>query len=356
VQHRLIKCFSLLLYSVLILGTIWLSVRFLLPWAAPFIVAFALAALLEPVVRALVRSKWRRSLASGILTLSLLGLIVWAIVSLVSKAVSAVTGFTGQVPELMQQMSSSLNRLETMLSSFVEATPEGVSDYLQTAFSTFENTLYDLPAMLSQKALDLVAKAAQNTPGAVLFIVTAGIGTYFISASFPRTTAFVAAQLPDELKHRLEGLGQDLKNSFGGFFRAQLILMGMTFFQLLAAFTLLKVKNPAIIALISAVVDSLPVFGTGVILIPWAVYSILLGNFRRGTALIVCCGIVNLVRSCAQAKLMGDQIGLDPIVSLIAVYVGWQVWGVWGMLLFPILFVTLQQLNDKSVIKLWKNI
>ena len=58
---------------------------------------------------------------------------------------------------------------------------------------------------------------------------------------------------------------------------------------------------------------------------------------------------------CAQAKLVGDQIGLDPVVSLLAVYVGWQVWGVWGMLIFPLIFVLVQQLNDRGVVNLWKN-
>lgn len=65
---------------------------------------------------------------------------------------------------------------------------------------------------------------------------------------------------------------------------------------------------------------------------------------------------MNLVRSCAQAKLLGDQIGLDPLSSLLAVYIGWQVWGVWGMIVFPILFVSIQQLNSKGVIRLWQEV
>ena len=66
--------------------------------------------------------------------------------------------------------------------------------------------------------------------------------------------------------------------------------------------------------------------------------------------------VINLVRNCLQAKLMGDQIGLDALASLLAVYVGWQVWGVWGMLSFPIILVTVQQLNDRGVIRLWKRL
>ena len=131
--------------------------------------------------------------------------------------------------------------------------------------------------------------------------------------------------------------------------------MLMTFFELLICFLLLRVKGAAGLAAVTALIDALPVFGTGVVLVPWALYSLLLGNFRRGAALLICWGVVNLVRSCAQAKLLGDQIGLDPLASLLAVYMGWQICGVGGMILFPILFVTLRQLNDRGVIRLWKS-
>ena len=91
-------------------------------------------------------------------------------------------------------------------------------------------------------------------------------------------------------------------------------------------------------------------------LVPWAIFCLLLGNTGRAIGLIICWAFVNLVRSCTQAKLLGDQIGLDPIASLAAIYVGWRVCGVWGMLLFPILLVTVQQLNDRGVIRLWKSV
>ena len=89
---------------------------------------------------------------------------------------------------------------------------------------------------------------------------------------------------------------------------------------------------------------------------PWAIYGLLLGNAGQGIGLLVSWLVVNLVRSCAQAKLLGDQIGLDPLASLLAIYIGWKVWRVWGMLLFPLVLVTLQQLNDKGVVRLWNRI
>lgn len=337
-------------------GAVWLFVRFLLPWTAPFLVAFVLAALMEPAVRFLTGKGVRRGVAAGLLTLFLLAVLVVLTVWLVSRAVSAATDFARQAPLLMQGAGDTLKRLENMAREYVRTAPAGVSEYLESAMDSAVGLLYRLPAAASQWALDVMARIAQNSPGSALFAVTAGIGTYFISAAFPRITAFAAAQLPGRIQNRLDGLGRDLKQSFGGFLRAQLILMAMTFGELLIAFWLLGVANAPGIAAITALVDALPVFGTGIVLVPWAVYALLLGDIGRGLGLIISWCAVNLVRSCVQAKLLGDQIGLDPVSSLLAVYVGWQVWGVWGMLVFPILFVTVQQLNDKGVIRLWQAI
>lgn len=355
-QQRLGRYLGVLLYGAGAVGAIWLCVRFLLPWAAPLLLAYAIAALLERPVRFLVRKGWRRTAAAGLLSLAMLGLIVWAAAALTWKGISAATDLARRAPELMAAVSDSLRALEDRAFAYAGTAPEGVSDYLRTAIEALGDEVYELPAVVSQWALDRLSQTAQSSPDTLLFAVTAGIGTYFLSSTFPRTNAFILAQLPDSFKQTLEGLGQNLRLSFGGYLRSQVILMVMTFFELLLAFLLLGVEGAVGIAAITALVDALPVFGTGVVLIPWAAGCLLLGSARRGVGLLACWALVNLVRSCAQAKLLGDQIGLDPLASLISIYVGWRVWRVWGMLLFPILLVTLQQLNDRGVVRLWKGI
>jgi len=227
---------------------------------------------------------------------------------------------------------------------------------MRAALGTVGELAYSLPARISAWAVNSLAAAAGRSPDLILFAVTAGIGTYFISAGYPRISSFIQAQLPAGLMEKLEGLGQDLKISFGGFVKAQLILMAIIFFVLLALFLVIEAENAVLMAAITAFVDALPVFGAGIVLVPWALYSALLGAYGRAAVLLGAWLGVNLLRSCLQAKLLGDQIGLEPLPSLIAIYVGWRVWSVWGMLLFPILLVTLQQLNDKGVLKLWKSI
>lgn len=353
---RIEKWFATLIYAGTLVGLAWLFVRFLLPWTAPLIIAFIAAAIMEMPVRALVKRGWKRSFASGAMTVAVLGGLTWLTVWLAYRAIGAATDFAVRLPELMEGLSRTTESISAKIEQLAAGSPEGVGEYIQTAYASIGSTVSELPAMLSRKALDMIGRAAQRSPDTLLFSITAAIGSFFVSASFPRTVAFIAAQLPEELKSKLSLLRHYLKGSFSGLVRSQIILMGITFFELVAAFLLMGVKNAPVIAIVTAVIDALPVFGTGIVLLPWAAWCFLDGNIPWALSLLISYGVINIVRNCVQAKLLGDQIGLDPVMSLLAVYVGFKVWGVGGMLLFPVLFVTLRQLNELGIVKLWKSI
>lgn len=344
-----------LVYAAVVIGFLWLILRFLLPWTAPILVAFAMAAVLENAVRPMVRGGWHRKSASAVMTLTLLGALILIISTAVSKTFELVSGFAGKVPGLMESGMELMRSLRGDAERLMTSAPEGLKTYLDAAADGMERAAFTLPAELSQKAMAAVGGMAQALPDVLLFTVTAGIGTYFISASYPKVTAFILNQLPAETRRRLSELSTDLKGSFGGFLRAQLILMLITFFELLTAFLIFKTEGAFYIAAATALVDALPVFGVGTVLLPWAVFELLMGDYAFALRLTALWGGVNIVRSCIQAKLLGDQIGLDPVVSLLAIYIGWRVCGVVGMLTFPLIFVTVVQLNDRGIIKLWKN-
>ena len=201
-------------------------------------------------------------MAAGLVTLAVLAAAAGAVYALASKGMDMLTDFARQVPELVASAEQTLARLEARMLEYIAAAPQGVSGYLESALDSLGESLYKLPAALSQWGLELVARTAQASPDTLLFAVTAGIGTYFASASYPQLTAFLAAQIPAGLRRRFSGFGGNLKGSFGGWLRAQLILMLMTFFELLIGFLLLRVRGAPVIAAVTALVDALPVFGT----------------------------------------------------------------------------------------------
>ena len=337
-------------------GLAYLAGRCLLPWTAPILTAWVLAALLEPVVSFLVRHRWKRAAAAGLCTLAALGLLLWGITALIGRALAAASALTKSLPALMQALNLRLDALRALMEAHIQSAPAPTAELLEGALSSLSDAASALPLQLSRDLVAVLSRTAQASPDTLLFLVTAALGTYLISAAFPTVNAFLLAQLPDSLRQRLGGLGADLKSGFGGLVRSQLLLMGLCFLELLGAFLLLGVQGAAALAAVTALIDALPVFGTGVILLPWAGASLLLGQTRRGLGLLVCWGLTELVRNAAQAKLLGDQIGLDPLASLLSVYVGWRVAGVGGMLLFPLGLMVLIRLNERGVVRLWRNI
>lgn len=353
---KLAKSLSLLLTAAGTVGALWLGVRFVLPWTAPFLTAWVLAALLEKPVALLCRHGWRRGAAAGLCTVLALGLLLWGLAALAWKGVDALTEFVQQLPRLMEALQARLGAWQKAADLLVQSAPAGGALFFEQGLAAINAALSALPGEVSRAALGFLSRTAQASPDTALFFVTAALGTYFLSAAFPTVRAFLLAQLPEALRRRLEGLGADLRGGFGGVLRAQGILLLMTFFQLTAAFLLLQIPGAVGLAALTALIDALPVFGTGLVLLPWGLACLLLGLTRRGLGLLVSWGVTMLVRSFAQAKLLGDQIGLDPLASLLSVYVGWRVCGVWGMLLFPPLLMGLIQLNERGVVRLWKEI
>ena len=330
-------------------AALWLALRYLLPLLAPFILAFALAAAMEGAVRPLVRRGLPRRAASALLTLLALALLASLPALLVGRLSELLSSLGRIVPRLVSAAGERMNALEAYAARCAAALPEGLPDSFQAALRSVEASLAALPAQLSSRLLALTAAAAQNAPGILLFLISFFLGAYLFSASYPAVLAFLRGSLPAPARRRAAELAQDLRGSLGGWLRAQLILAGMSFVELLALFLLLDVRGAAALAAVTALIDALPVFGTGIVLVPWALAELLLGELGRGLALLFGWGLGALGRNLLQARLLSGQIGIHPLVSLLALYVGWRVWGVWGMIVFPLLFAMLQRLAERGM-------
>lgn len=340
--------------AALAVGAAWLFFRYALPWTAPFLVAALLAAVIEPPVAALARRGWPRAAASGLLSLALLGALGALAAYIIAKLITEAALLADAMPGFLDRLGDTLASAEDWALSLAADYPAAAGEYIRTALDSVTETLYSLPVYLSEKLLSLAGALARSSPSVLLFSATAAIGVYFISASRPEIMAFARAQIPERFHPRLRGAKGDLGGTLTKMLTAQLILIAMTFAELLTAFTLLGVRGAVTLALAVALVDALPVLGTGTVLIPWALYSVISGDVPLGVGLAVTYGVVTVLRSCVQPKLIGDRLGLHPVVSLAAIYVGWCACGVWGMLLFPVLAVMIKRLNDRGVVNLWR--
>ena len=149
-------------------------------------------------------------------------------------------------------------------------------------------------------------------------------------------SAAVTRLTPEGLRDRLPPIGRRLRRLGKQYLRACLLLGGLTFLQMFIGLAVLGVPYAFLLALLIAAVDFLPLLGTGIILIPWAAVCFLLGQVKLGVGLLVLYGVSSVVRQVLEPKLIGDGLGLHPLLSLISMYAGLRLFGVWGMILAPL--------------------
>ena len=149
--------------------------------------------------------------------------------------------------------------------------------------------------------------------------------------------------------------------NLGKMCKAYALIMLVTFTEVFIGLTILKMiglfnsSYIAVIAVVTAIVDVIPVLGTGTIVLPWAAYSFITGNVGMGVGLLVLYAVVTVIRQIVEPKLVAGQLGLPPFVTLIAMYLGLKIIGVLGVFVFPIIIIMLKLLNDEGIIDLWKS-
>ena len=136
--------------------------------------------------------------------------------------------------------------------------------------------------------------------------------------------------------------------------RGYIIILLITCAELFIGFTILRLEYAFVLAMLIAIMDILPVVGTGTALIPWGVYQLIIGNVWMGLGLLVLYAAITVIRQIIEPKIIGKQVGLTPIVTLMAMYLGLQLFGIIGMVCLPILLIIIVKLQESGMIKIWK--
>lgn len=345
-KKHLTILWKLFVLAVILIGA-WAFFRFLFPLVSPFLMAFLLAYLLEPVVKRLQqRLKLPRPVGSGLLTLLIIGGLATALVFLIIWIVGEISAFLSQLDDIISKLPSFNEPWGDTVRRWIQAAPVSMQGFLQNiADQLFSNGItIPTPNEMLSTMVSWVSSLAGTLPGIALFWVAATLSTYFISRDYPKVTAWLAHRLPQSLREKALRTKKHIGGSVGKWLRAQGIMMCVTFVELSAGFLILKVPYAFLIAGITALLDALPVVGIGLVLLPWAAFAFISGAKWLGLGLLVIYACANLVRSFVEPRLVGRQLGLHPLITLVAMYVGFRTTGVLGMILFPILAITLLQM------------
>ena len=324
---------------------VWLVLRFLFPLFLPFLLGLAIALTAEPLVKILQQKlHWRRSPAafSAVTTAlgALVGVLGLTVTLLVQRTASLARSFGAaaeQVTVGVETLRSWLERRETAF-----AIPSGLAQPLSQSVNDLFQDGGGLLHRGAEAAFNLAGHAAQHMPGALVTLGTAVLAAYMISVQLPALTSRVTA-LP-AWQNRWKPALVRLKGAAGSWLKAQFKLSGVTFCIVLGGFFLLGVKNKVALAVFTALVDAVPLLGSGTVLLPWALVSVLGGEPVRAVGLLGVYVTALIIRSSLEPKLVGRQLGLNPLAALMALYAGYRFWGFGGMILAPILTVTAREL------------
>ena len=341
--------FVILMGLVLLL---WLFIEYLLPIALPFLLGSLLAFAAEPGV-ALInkRLKLPRWLSSAVSVSVTLLLTLTLLVLLGSLAIRELSTLTQALPNLWQTAEQGLQRLQDLLFQLISGTPERIRPTLEQSVMNLFGNQTAMMSRLVSKLPSVASRLLYRFPDGALTIGTALISSYMISARLPKIKRYVQVHLPEPLRnHYLPALGR-IKTAVFGWLKAQLKLSAVCFCILTVGFLILRIPYAPVWALLISLVDALPLLGTGAVLLPWALICFLQTNYLLCLGLIGLYAAAALSRTVLEPRLVGKQLGLDPLVTLAALYVGYRFWGILGMLLAPLLAVIVGEFAANSSIQ-----
>lgn len=369
------------LYFSMIIAISLLVIRYALGVCLPFVIAFVFAALLQKPKNFLVRKTFLKNGAASGICVMLAIVIILALVALIGvRAFEEIRDFVRYIMTKLQNANQVVDNIEAWLTNLINSLPVFVKNSFSKSISDFFTNVREYIAGESSKLTDQIGSGlsdkfsiswitgpisgvistAKQLPSVLIAVLISIIACCFMTAEFGDIKNFIKAQFPENRRNDLSRAKVLMTSSLGKMAKAYLLIVLITFIELLVGLYVLRILKLyqssyiVIIAAVTAVVDILPVLGTGTVIIPWAAYSLITGDIGFGIGLIAIYVVISIVRQIIEPKLVAGQLGLSPIVTIIALYLGLKVFGVLGMFVSPMLVIMVKLLNDEGIIHLWK--
>ena len=339
-----------MLYFILVMAIILVAFKLAFAYLLPFVFAFIIAAAMEPFIAWLRKKRLPHSLAIIVAMVVYYGLLFALAFFAISRLVREVVYFSSNMPDYGRTFTVFFDNVMKL----------GRKLYLQLpkeAVAPMQDAIQSLAAKLTQVLTSLagsVVNILSALPEMLMFAMFTIIASFFIAKDKEAIKGFLAKQVPVATYSKLVSLKNSMFRSLAGFLKSQGILMALNFTECFIGLTLIGIHYAFVIAIFIAVVDILPVLGSGTVLVPWAVVSLALGHTQTGIALLVLYIVITVVRYIVEPKVIGSQLGLHPLVALIAMFVGLKAFGVTGLILGPAIVVTAIAVMDVGLVEKYK--
>ena len=324
--------------NIVVAVVVLLFVIFLLPrllgFFAPFLVGGVIAWMAGPVVNFFEKKlKLKRRAGSAFFIIAAIGLIVLALYGLISILVKEGMGFVQSFPELWSDLQNDLNEIGEKVEKTYQTLPGNVRENLDGVLLQLKASAGGVVQKISTPTLSAVGNFAKYLPTLIIGVVMTLLSAYFFVADREVINTWCRKHVPKVLQERYQMIRQSLIRAVGGYLVAQLKIEIWVYLLLVIGLWILKVKYVFLIALGIGFLDFLPIFGTGTVMVPWAIIKFLGRDYQMAIGLLIVWGVGQLVRQIIQPKIVGDSIGISPIPTLLLLYLGFQFGGVLGMII-----------------------
>ncbi len=325
--------FSLLVTAGVIAGGVWL-IQFLMP----FVIGWIISCIANPVVCWLDKKvKIQKKLGSAIMIVVVLAAVVGLLYLVISFLVREAGGLIMQLPQIYESTAKQLQEIAGNLSGVIKVLPDGIKSSWQTLGSSLGTALGEWVADLTEPTVSIAGNVAKQIPNVIIGGFVAIISAYFFVADREMVGSWFKKVTPKGIYQRISMGVAHFKLAVGGYFIAQFKIMAVVCIILFVGLSLLKVEYALLLSILIGFLDFLPFFGTGTAFIPWAIYTILAGDYMRAVFLVIIYVISQVVRQFIQPKLVGDEVGLNPLPTLLLIYIGYRLGGfLWMILAVPI--------------------
>ena len=323
-----------LVFSILATGIfIYLGITGIF-FLMPFVIGWGIAAIAAPLVNWLEKKfNIVKKLGSALIVILVIGLIVVGIYFAVSRIILEVGDLIKNIPELYAQLESGLRQIGSAMSGIFEKLPVVIQDGWNTVVANLDQYMGDLVSRISEPTVMAAGNFAKSLPSYLISVIVAILSAYFFTIQREDVLKWMKQIAPPSVEKRMTLVMDNLRYAVGGYFKAQFKIMGVVFLILLVGFAVLGVRYFVLVAFLISFLDFLPFFGTGTAMIPWGIYKFLMGDYKMAILLIAIYAVTQLVRQLLQPKLVADSVGMNPLVTLLLLYIGYRIGSVLGMIL-----------------------
>ncbi len=336
----------------IVLGFLFLRLSF--AYFAPFIAAFVISLIIEPLVRLLQKLKLGRGLSTITAMILSLGSFIAVSIFAAVRLISELRNLYNSLPNIYEYLLDLATQyVQKATDLYLQLTPEAttiVQDLLNSSFGKMKGFLGQILSRTPQSTINFVTSLS----GTLIFFIITMISTFFITKDKELIKSFFLRQFPLAWQNKMIILKKDLFHALIGFLKAQFIILSITCIESYIGLSIIGVQYAFLIALGIAFVDILPILGTGSIYVPWAIISFIGKDYRLGISLLVLYGVIVIVRYIVEPKVVGTQLGIHPVVALMSMFAGLRILGVIGIILGPTIVVTVKACQHAGILPKFK--